>query len=126
MGTHCSAASWSFHIVLLRKITCPVVHLSPAPLAPQTCWQSLWMATGSYTGFFETEGDIFFFQFRLILIFFFCIQYSAWINVLFRLFLSSDSSFFEGAFIAEDTSVSAFVDVLHKAVKQAGFKLFVN
>ncbi len=34
--------------------------------------------------------------------------------------------FFEGAFIAEDTSVSAFVDVLHKAVKQAGFKLFVN
>ncbi|XDV52425.1 hypothetical protein PO909_021154, partial [Leuciscus waleckii] len=31
---------------------------------------------------------------------------------------SSDSSFFDGAFIAEDTSVSAFVDVLHKAVKQ--------
>ncbi|XP_077060946.1 uncharacterized protein LOC143713118 [Siphateles boraxobius] len=31
---------------------------------------------------------------------------------------SSDSSFFEGAFIAEDTSVSTFVDVLHKAVKQ--------
>ncbi|XP_073704470.1 uncharacterized protein [Garra rufa] len=31
---------------------------------------------------------------------------------------SSDSSFFEGAFVAEDTSVSAFVEVLHKAVKQ--------
>ncbi|CAM4658775.1 unnamed protein product [Leuciscus chuanchicus] len=39
---------------------------------------------------------------------------------------SSDSSFFQGSFIAEDTSVSAFVDVLHKAVKQAGFKLFFN
>ncbi|ROJ25351.1 hypothetical protein DPX16_20164 [Anabarilius grahami] len=33
---------------------------------------------------------------------------------------SSDSSFFEGAFIAEDTSVSAFVDVLHKALPGQG------
>ncbi len=68
-GTRCSAASWSFPIALLRKISCPAVHLSPAPLAPQTCWQSLWMATGSYTGFSEAEGDIFSFQYRLICIF---------------------------------------------------------
>ena len=55
---HCSVASWSFHMLHLRKTSSAVGNLLPAQHAHQKYWLLRQMGTGSYIAFAEVEGAL--------------------------------------------------------------------
>lgn len=59
MAMHCSAASWSFHMLHLKQTSSAVVFLSPAQPARQKCLLFQQMETESYNAFAETEGGLY-------------------------------------------------------------------
>ena len=78
------------------------------------------METENYTAFAEMEGAL-----CSSVISDWLIDWFSYIfNKLIFLFVfrdSGDHAFFEGIFVAEDSAVSGFVDIIQKAVKNESF-----